>query len=64
MVGKKGRNYSRFLGRETARELIDLGDDPRFDQIASADLDRVARTLLVPGERHGDRHAIEGPRRV
>lgn len=33
MVGKKGRNYFRFLGRETARELTELGDDPRFDQI-------------------------------
>ena len=33
MVGKKGRNYFRFLGRETASELTELGDDPRFDQI-------------------------------
>ncbi|MCP4035902.1 MAG: ATP synthase F1 subunit gamma [bacterium] len=33
MVGKKGRNYFRFLGRETARELTELGDDPRFDQV-------------------------------
>ena len=33
MVGNKGRNYFRFLGRETARELTELGDDPRFDQI-------------------------------
>jgi len=33
MVGKKGRNYFRFLKRETAAELTELGDDPRFDQI-------------------------------
>ncbi len=33
MVGKKGRNYFRFLKRDMARELIDLGDEPRYDQI-------------------------------
>ena len=33
MVGKKGRNYFRFLGRETARELTELGDNPRFEQV-------------------------------
>ncbi len=43
MVGKKGRNYFRFLGRETARELIDLGDDPRFDQIEPLANELIAR---------------------
>ncbi len=33
MVGKKGRNYFRFLGREVAREMTELGDDPRFDEV-------------------------------
>ncbi len=33
MVGNKGRNYFRFLGREMVRELTELGDDPGFDQI-------------------------------
>ena len=33
MVGKKGRNYFRFVKREMARAIIDLGDDPRFDQV-------------------------------
>ncbi len=46
MVGNKGRNYFRFLGRETARELTELGDDPRFDQIeplANELIDRFVR---------------------
>ena len=33
MVGKKGRNYFRFVKRETARDLTELGDDPRYDQV-------------------------------
>ncbi|MCP3958673.1 MAG: ATP synthase F1 subunit gamma [bacterium] len=33
MVGKKGCNYFRFLKREVAHQMTDLGDDPRFDQI-------------------------------
>ncbi len=43
MVGKKGRNYFRFLGRETTRDLIDLGDDPRFDQIEPLANELIAR---------------------
>lgn len=33
MVGKKGRNYFRFLKREMAQEILDVGDNPRFEQI-------------------------------
>ncbi len=43
MVGKKGRNYFRFLGRETASELTELGDDPRFDQVEPLANDLIAR---------------------
>jgi F-type H+-transporting ATPase subunit gamma len=43
MVGKKGRNYFRFLRRETARNIIDLGDDPRFDQIEPLANDLIER---------------------
>ena len=43
MVGKKGGNYFRFLGRETAHNLTDLGDDPRFDQIEPLANDLIAR---------------------
>lgn len=43
MVGKKGRNYFRFLGREMARKLTELGDDPRFDQIEPLANDLIER---------------------
>ena len=43
MVGKKGRNYFRFLGREMARQLTELGDDPRFDQIEPLANDLIER---------------------
>ncbi len=43
MVGKKGRNYFRFLGRETTRDLIDLGDDPSFDQVEPLANELIAR---------------------
>ncbi len=43
MVGKKGRNYFRFLGRETASELTELGDDPRFDQVEPLANDLIGR---------------------
>ena len=33
MIGKKGASFFRFLGREVARQITDLADDPRFDQI-------------------------------
>ncbi len=33
MVGKKGGNYFRFLKREMARELLDLGDEPSYEEI-------------------------------
>ncbi len=33
MVGTKGRNYFRFLKREMADQILDLGDTPRFDAI-------------------------------
>ena len=31
VVGKKGSNYFRFLNRETAQELTDFGDEPRYE---------------------------------
>ncbi len=33
MVGKKGIAYFRFLGREMAETITDIGDAPRFDQV-------------------------------
>ena len=33
MIGKKGGSYFRFLGRELKRRIVDLSDDPRFDEI-------------------------------
>ncbi|MEM7585205.1 MAG: ATP synthase F1 subunit gamma [Acidobacteriota bacterium] len=33
MVGTKGRNYFRFLKREMAEQILDMGDTPRFEQI-------------------------------
>lgn len=33
MIGKKGASYFRFLGRSVDRQILDLADDPRFDQI-------------------------------
>ena len=33
MIGKKGASYFRFLGRDTVRDITDLDDDPKFDQI-------------------------------
>lgn len=33
MIGKKGASFFRFLGRELDREILDLADDPRFDEI-------------------------------
>ncbi len=43
MVGKKGRNYFRFVKRETARDLTELDDDPRFDQIEPLANDLIER---------------------
>ncbi|MCZ6727358.1 MAG: ATP synthase F1 subunit gamma [Acidobacteria bacterium] len=33
MVGKKGTNYFRFLRREVAEVVSDIGDKPRFEQV-------------------------------
>ncbi len=33
MVGKKGVNYFRFVGREVAESTVDIGEKPRFDQV-------------------------------
>ncbi len=33
MIGKKGVSYFRFLGREMAARITDLGDAPRFDSV-------------------------------
>jgi len=48
MVGKKGRNYFRFLGRKSARELTKLGDDPRFEQVEPLANELIER--FVKGE--------------
>ncbi len=46
MIGKKGRNYFRFLKRPTASERIDLGDNPRFD-----DVEPIANELIERFEK-------------
>lgn len=33
MIGKKGGNYFRFVGRDIARQIQGLDDDPKFEQI-------------------------------
>ena len=33
MIGKKGSNYFKFLGRDVKRSITDLSDDPRFEEI-------------------------------
>ncbi len=33
MIGKKGVNYFRFTGRETAERTVDISESPRFDQV-------------------------------
>ena len=33
MIGKKGANYFKFLGRPVARGIRDLSDDPQFSEI-------------------------------
>ncbi len=43
MVGKKGRNYFRFLKRDLAEEILDLGDSPRFDQVEPIANDLISR---------------------
>lgn len=43
MVGTKGRNYFRFLKREMAQQILDLGDNPRFDQIEPIANDLISR---------------------
>lgn len=33
MVGRKGVNYFRFVGRETEKQIVSLGEDPRFEEV-------------------------------
>lgn len=33
MIGKKGTNYFKFLGRDVEHSIADLSDDPRFEEI-------------------------------
>ncbi|MEM1177239.1 MAG: ATP synthase F1 subunit gamma [Acidobacteriota bacterium] len=33
MIGKKGTNFFKFLGRDVERSIIDLSDDPRFEEV-------------------------------
>ncbi len=48
MVGKKGCNYFKFLGREFDETLPDITDKPRFDQIEPLANDLMGR--FVAGE--------------
>ncbi len=41
MVGTKGINYFRFLGRPLAEQLMDISEVPRFDEI-----ERIANGLM------------------
>jgi F-type H+-transporting ATPase subunit gamma len=46
MVGKKGISYFRFLRRNIDEQTVDIGDNPRFDQIepiANALMDRFLK---------------------
>ncbi|MEM7354406.1 MAG: ATP synthase F1 subunit gamma [Acidobacteriota bacterium] len=43
MVGTKGRNYFRFLKRDMAQQITDLGDTPRFDQVEPIANDLIQR---------------------
>ncbi len=33
MIGKKGVNYFRFIGREIAEGIVDMPESPRFDRV-------------------------------
>jgi F-type H+-transporting ATPase subunit gamma len=33
MIGKKGTNFFRFVGRKTERSITNLADDPKFEEI-------------------------------
>ncbi len=46
MVGKKGNNYFKFLRREVAQAITDIGDKPRFEQI-----EPIANRLMQRFER-------------
>ena len=49
MVGRKGINYFRFLGRPMAERITNVGDTPRFETvepIANAMIDRYTRGEL------------------
>ncbi len=48
MIGKKGANFFRFLGRKVARQITGLADDPRFDQIEPIANDLIQQ--FVDGE--------------
>ena len=48
MIGKKGTSYFRFLGRDIKRQITDLAEDPRFDQIEP---DRQRSDSTIRGRR-------------
>ena len=48
MVGKKGINYFRFLGRDVARKITDIDERPRFDQVEPLANELIER--FVAGE--------------
>ncbi|MEO1084205.1 MAG: ATP synthase F1 subunit gamma [Acidobacteriota bacterium] len=33
MIGKKGTSFFKFLGRDVTRSIVDLSDDPRFEEV-------------------------------
>jgi F-type H+-transporting ATPase subunit gamma len=46
MVGKKGVNYFRFLGREMSKTIIDMPDSPTFERVeplANSMMDRYIK---------------------
>jgi F-type H+-transporting ATPase subunit gamma len=50
MVGKKGVNYLKFAGWPMAREITDIGEIPRFDQIEPIANEMMER--FIKGEVH------------
>lgn len=48
MVGKKGISYFRFLGRKLGKEMPDISDSPRFEEVEPVANELMAR--FVRGE--------------
>ncbi len=48
MIGKKGASYFRFLGQAVAREVADISDSPRFDEVEPLASELMSR--FIAGE--------------